>query len=142
MKVLGLPIFFLHDNLVAGIVHLEEVGYAMEMAVDVLVAVDGHEQLAVERTEQHAMAEVGRGDGLFFLHPRAVQCAAFRIGYSLGINIVNPTGPYHAQPSGLRAEKVRTVGHFASHRITIDDFAAPGGVAGAEQQLAFAHAAA
>ena len=49
----------------------------MVVAVDILMAVDRHEQLAIERAEQHAVAEVRWGNRLFFLHPRAVQCAAF-----------------------------------------------------------------
>ena len=97
------------------------------------MAVDRHEQLTVESAEQHAVTEVGRGNGLFFLHPRAVQCAAFRISNSLGIDIINPTGPYHAQASCLGAEQIRAVRHTVGKRVSFDDFPAPRRCAGLKQ---------
>lgn len=105
----------------------------MVVAVDILMAVDRHEQLAIERAEQHAVSEVGWGNGLFFLHPRAVQCAAFRISYPLGIDIINPTGPYHTQASCLGAEQIRAVRHAVGKRVSFDDFPAPRRCAGLEQ---------
>ena len=112
------------------------------MSVHALVAVDGHFPLSLEGAEEHAVAVVRRGDGLFLLHPGAVERAALRVGHALCVVLIDPAGPEHAQPSGRRAEEPGAVGHLVEGLHAVFPLAAPGAVAGAEEHLAFAHAAA
>ena len=70
-------------------------GNTMVATIDVLVAMHRHHPLAFQCLEQHTVTEVGRRDRLGFLNPRTIECTAFTIGDTLGIDIVNPTGPNH-----------------------------------------------
>lgn len=111
-------------------------------AVDILVTMHRHQPLAIQGPEQHAVAEVGRGDGFFFLYPGAVEGAAFGVGYALGVVLVYPAGPYHAQTAGGGAEEPGAIGDAVGHYLAVYFLAAPRGVAGTEENLAAAQGSA
>ena len=107
------------------------------------MAVDGHHPLAVEALEEHAVAVVGRRDGLGLVHPRAVEGAALAVGHALRVVAEHPRRPEHAQPACARAEEPRTVRDLVPDDISLFvALAAPGGVAGSEEDARFAHGAA
>ena len=52
--------------------------------------VQGHQQLALERAEHHAVAGVFGVEGLFFLEPGACELARGRVGNALGVTLIAP----------------------------------------------------
>src|SRR5687767_1830181 len=107
--------------------------YAVITAVHFPMAVNRHQQLTIECAEYHSMTKIERSDHIFFLHPWTVQRAASRISYTLYINIMNPTGPYHAEPPGSGMKQVGTIGYLVRFIIAIFIFfAAPWRIAGAK----------
>ena len=79
--------------------------------IDGAVTVDGHEQLAVERAEEHTMTIVVGSDGQGLLYPGPPQGAARAVCHPLHIAVTVPAGPDDTQTSRLCAKGKRAVGH-------------------------------
>src|SRR6185437_11231225 len=120
-----------YDQFITRIVHLEQMWDPPGMSANTLMAMDRHQQFAVQCPKQHAMPEIGRRDRLFLMYPGSVQCTTRRISDALRINIVYPACPEHAETSGLRTENIGAVRYFIGTDITIFIlFPAPGRTTG------------
>ena len=71
------------------------------------------------------MTEVGRCDGFGFLEPRTIEGAALGVGNTLGVDVINPTCPYHAETPCGSAEEVGTVSDFVGAHLAVLHFTAP-----------------
>lgn len=108
-------------------------GNADVATIDTFVAVDGHEPLAVKSAEEHAVTEVGGSDGFGLLKPRTIEGAALGIGDTLGVDVIHPACPYHAETTCASAEKVRTIGDFVGAHLAVLHFPALWGCGGTEE---------
>ena len=117
-------IAFAHYEFVAREVYLEEVRDT-DVSAHIAVAVYRHQPLAVEVLEEHAMTEVGWGDGLRLLNPWSVKGTALGVSYTLSIYIVYPTCPYHAEASGSSTEEPWTIGYAIGDILAIYLLATP-----------------
>lgn len=129
-------LFLQHCQGVAGKADLEEAGLAVVVSAAVVVAVGGEEGATVESTENHAVAVVGRCYWLLFLNPWSVEGSAFRVCHALGVDIVDPACPKHAEPTAGSAEKEGAVGNAIGAFLAFDYFAAPGRIGRTEENLA------
>ena len=108
-------------------------GTANVTAIAFLMAVLHQHQTATPVVEKHPVTVVRRRDGLFLLHPRAVEGAAEAVGHALGVLLAHPTCPEAAKATRLSAEEPGAVGHGIEGGAFV--VATPGAVTGAEHHL-------
>lgn len=136
------PILLPHHQPVPRQIHFKKMRNANRAAIHFFMAVQRHQQFAIQRAEQHTMPVIGWRDGIFLLYPWTIQLAACRVGNTLCVHIINPARPYHTEALGGGAKQVRTIGYFIRLVVAVIIFLpAPGCIAGPEQNFSFTDAA-
>ncbi len=72
-----------------------------------------HHECSLKCTEQHPVSGILWVQGFLFVNPGPAKFTAGRIGYALGVALVPPTGPEHAQTACLGAKQERTIGNLS-----------------------------